>query len=749
MEKGFLVGRVSVRLVFMLGSVVLAGSTAFEYPCYLIDAYDADASCWTGMDADGRYEGPIRVVPEQWLVGPPLSEKSGVTLPPDHWIELQFRGPIIDGPGDDIVLIELGPVSEQARVFLTDSAGQEYLLGLAISGSVGSGVDPTEISFDIAGISLPFVPRAVRILGVDTGGEAPGFDVASVRARINTDCGETACSPIPVDGARNVSTDAMLSWSPGNSAQNHVLYLGTKPGEAGAEIPADGEPQDANTFDPGGLELNTTYYWRVDEVNDSCTWQGDLWSFTTTDHLVVDDFEAYNTLSGNDPNSNWLYYTWTGGDVYLCTNWTHGCSKKSMAFDYWYYRTSIYSEATRTFDVPQDWMQGDAKVLELFFSGMAENVPAQMYLALHDGNTEKLILYPGDANDIRKEAWLSWRIELKDINDIDLSRIRSIALGFCAEVADPFGSGGGIVYFDDMALYSSRCLEEDRLPVDLNTDCSVNFKDLEEMIRDWLDKGYNVYPVAPPRAPLVWYKFDTNTEDSTGMAHGWPRGNPTYVQGVYGEAIRLDGYKDAVEILGAANLFSRIDTGLTIAFWQRGADSPHHTDTLCCSNYDYGIEGPAIAINLGCWRSPGRYNWDCGHPWSFDGRLSGSHRYSSEWSGRWNHWAFIKDTAAGEMKIFLNGVLFDSRDDAYSPISGISSFEIGSGWYGGYDGLIDDFRIYDYALSQPEVVHAATGGTGIFDLPLLIPADLNNDNQIDFSDFAFLGEHWLEVQLWP
>ncbi|MHC4680910.1 MAG: LamG domain-containing protein [Planctomycetota bacterium] len=752
MEKGFWVSITGVLLVFALGGVVPAGDDALEYPCYLLDAYDADASCWTGMDADGRYEGPIRVVPEQWLVGPPPSEKSGVTLPPDHWVEMQFRGPIIDGPGDDIVLIELGPVSEQARIFITDGAGREYLLGLATAGSAGGGVDPTEIGFDISGISLPFVPRAVRILGVDTGGEAPGFDVASVRARINTDCREVACSPIPVDGARNVSTDAVLSWSPGHSAEKHLVYLATDLADVNAGAPTGSEPQqiqDANTFDPGGLELDMTYYWQVDGVDDPCIWQGDVWSFTTTDHLVVDDFEAYNTLGGNDPNSNWLHDTWTGADVHLWMDWTHGCSKKSMAFPFWYYRTSIYSEAVRTFDVPQDWTEAGAKVLELFFSGTTENIAAQMYLALHDGNTEKLVLYPGDANDIMKEAWQSWRIELHDLNDIDLSHIRSIAIGFSSEVTDPYGAGGGTVFFDDIGLYSSRCFEENRLTADLNADCFVNSEDLDEMARGWLDKGYNVYPVAPPGAPLAWYKFDADTDDSAGTAHGQPRGSPTYAEGVYGQAIRLDGYKDAVEIPDAANLFSRIDTELTVAFWQRGADSPHHTDTLCCSNYVYGLEGPAIAINLGCWRQPGRYNWDCGRPWSFDDRLSGNHRYGSEWVGRWNHWAFTKDTAGGEMKMFLNGKLLDSRDGSNSPISGITSFEIGSGWYGGYDGLIDDFRIYDYALSKPEIVHVATGGTGIFDLPLLVPADLNNDNQIDFSDFAHLAEHWLEVQLWP
>jgi hypothetical protein len=255
--------------------------------------------------------------------------------------------------------------------------------------------------------------------------------------------------------------------------------------------------------------------------------------------------------------------------------------------------------------------------------------------------------------------------------------------------------------------------------------------------------------VTDPNNPVVWYKFDGNADDSAGTADGLLRGDPTYAQGVYGQAIGFDGYRDSVEIPGASDLFSSIVTGITIAFWQYGADSAHRSDTLCCSNYVYGLDDPAIAVNLGCWRLPGEYNWDCGQPWSFDNRLSGNHRYTSEWSGRWNHWAFTKDVRTGTMRIFLNGLLYDSRTGAGSPVSGITSFEIGSGWYGGYDGLIDDFRIYNYALSPPEVAHVATHGTGIFEQPLMIPADLNEDNRIDFSDFALLAGKWLENRLYP
>jgi len=717
MKKGCLLILAAIYFLLSFGSASRADEGTFEYPCYLIDAYDADDSCWTGMDAEGEYEGPIQVIPEKWLIGPPPSEISGVTLPPDHWVEVQFRGPIIDGPDNDILLIELGPVSEQALIFITDGAGRERLIGIATSGTIdsGVGVDQTVIGFDISDVELPFEPRALRILGLDTGGRAPGFDIANIRARICTDCGETACNPIPVDGAKNVPLDAILSFSLGQYADKHKVYLSTDfaavaSGQSVVSEPP--QPQDANTFDPGGLELGTTYYWRIDEVNDQNVRPGEVWSFTTIDHLILDDFEAYNRVNPPDPNSNRIYDTWIQDGVYLWTDQTHECSMKSMGFYFSYNRTSVYSEAVRTFIPPQDWAATGAKALELYFYGKAVNTVSQMYVVLNVGPSEIVVLYPGDANDVRKETWLPWRIELEDLQDFDLSNIENIAVGFYADPGNPYGSGYGTVYLDDIRLYSSRCLEENMPDADFNRDCIVNITDLEEMTYSWLETGYNVYPVAAPNAPLSRYKGAAKIDDAT-------------------------------------DTFSKISTAITIAFWQNGADSPYHTDTLFCTNYIYGSEDPAIAIHLGCWRRPGVYHWACGSPWSFENKLSGKHRYPAEWLGRWNHWAFTKNAETGVMQIYLNGALYDSRTGSYSPISGITSFEIGNGWYGGYDGLIDDFLIYDYALTQPEIAYIATNGTGIFDQTLLTPADLNGDNQIDFADFALLAEHWLENQIWP
>ncbi|MBA7640741.1 hypothetical protein ES703_48412 [subsurface metagenome] len=152
----------------------------FEYPYHLLDAYDPDGDGWKGIEANETVSVPV--VPEKWLVGPPLSAQSSVILPTGHWIELKFRGKIVDGSGYDISLIEWGANGEQAGVFITDGAGNEYLLGMATAGTSSRQV-PTEIGFDISGISLPFVPCAVRILGIKGGGGTPGFDLHSVRAR--------------------------------------------------------------------------------------------------------------------------------------------------------------------------------------------------------------------------------------------------------------------------------------------------------------------------------------------------------------------------------------------------------------------------------------------------------------------------------------------------------------------------------------------------------------------------------------
>jgi len=101
-----------------------------------------------------------------------------------------------------------------------------------------------------------------------------------------------ASEPDPADGAVHEDTWATLSWTAGEAAVSHDVYISTNQAEveSGAAEAFLGN-QALNylvvgfpgfTF-PDGLQPGTTYYWRVDEINDGhpgSPWVGDVWSFT-------------------------------------------------------------------------------------------------------------------------------------------------------------------------------------------------------------------------------------------------------------------------------------------------------------------------------------------------------------------------------------------------------------------------------------------------------------------------------------
>jgi len=100
----------------------------------------------------------------------------------------------------------------------------------------------------------------------------------------------TALAPLPENDALDVWRDSELSWTAGEFAETHDLYLGASfddVNDATRDNPLNvllSQGQDATGFDPGRLELGQTYFWRVDEVNgtpDRVVFKGSVWSFTT------------------------------------------------------------------------------------------------------------------------------------------------------------------------------------------------------------------------------------------------------------------------------------------------------------------------------------------------------------------------------------------------------------------------------------------------------------------------------------
>ncbi|MFH1719364.1 MAG: LamG domain-containing protein, partial [Planctomycetota bacterium] len=98
---------------------------------------------------------------------------------------------------------------------------------------------------------------------------------------------KTAYQPGPADGARFVDPGVALSWEPGYGAKLHNVYFGDSFDDVNNA--AGALPQANATFDPGTLEFDKTYYWRVDEFDGAATHKGNVWTFTTMPAIAVHD----------------------------------------------------------------------------------------------------------------------------------------------------------------------------------------------------------------------------------------------------------------------------------------------------------------------------------------------------------------------------------------------------------------------------------------------------------------------------
>jgi hypothetical protein len=227
-----------------------------------------------------------------------------------------------------------------------------------------------------------------------------GFDVVDggVRMLLSAGLGRVieiidsriAGAPNPANSAAEVKQTPLLKWGAGDQALSHQVYFGTD--EESVRIADTGSPEYIGTrelgfesYDPGKLQWDTTYYWRVDEVNNTnqeSPWVGGVWSFTTANFFVVDDFEDYNDYSPDEIFSAWLdgYEIDTNGALVgndadfsqgehiVETTIVHG-GKQSMPYYYANIGAATYSEAERALSPAQDWTREGVGVLSLWFRG--------------------------------------------------------------------------------------------------------------------------------------------------------------------------------------------------------------------------------------------------------------------------------------------------------------------------------------------------------------------------------------------
>ena len=268
----------------------------------------------------------------------------------------------------------------------------------------------------------------------------------------------------PSHTAVDVPQDAVLHWMAGNKAAQHEVYFSAdQEAVANGTAPVTRLGKAQTSFDPGTLERNKTYYWRVDEVNATATdgpWPGNVWSFTTADFVMVEDFDSYNNTD------NCIFDTWIDGVANKSSGSRVGyenspfaewivvqSGSQSMPLAYDNTAAPFYSEAERQWTTARDWTVAGGDTLVLFIRGKSLNNASQpLYVGLTD-KAGKSAFAKSDPAILKAVTWTEWRIPLSQFG-VNAAAIKKMVIGV-GNRDQPTAGGTGLVYLDTIKVISS------------------------------------------------------------------------------------------------------------------------------------------------------------------------------------------------------------------------------------------------------------------------------------------------------
>jgi len=468
----------------------------------------------------------------------------------------------------------------------------------------------------------------------------------------------------PADGAADVDPKtAVLTWRAGREADVHNVYLSTdEQAVIDGTAPVLTLPEALYAPD---LALDTTNYWRVDEVNDledPNVWVRSVQSFSTTAYIVVDDMESYSVYVGEE-----FFATWEDGydkpaNGALVGHGFYAEPETQIVHDgaqsmplYYGEDGASVSETTRPFAPAEDWSKYGIQSLSLYFYGSADNTGGQLYVKINNGTPHN---YQGAATDIQTAQWFPFTIDLTGVTVVN-----SLTIGVTG--------GSGMVIIDDIRLYSQT----------------------SELIT----------PVAPDAVNLqVNYLFEGNFNDSSGNGHdGTATGDPAFVTDPErGQVLSFDGVDDDVDV----PLVSVSDE-VTIAMWMSIPD----LDNFKSAFMSNGWEPNAVHTRLAAGKVEIGIN-------GVDAATGTSVVDVNEWV----YVSFtVKNTATETIAtVYLNGIAEGSFTAAVDSEVGPRTVWVGNGKIGAWTntagntirrttGMIDDVVIYDRALSAAEIAGLA------------------------------------------
>ncbi|MHC4533432.1 MAG: LamG-like jellyroll fold domain-containing protein [Planctomycetota bacterium] len=525
--------------------------------------------------------------------------------------------------------------------------------------------------------SIDFSGAAARYIRLTAnsnwGGIMPQYGLSEVRFFYIP---VSAGNPYPDSGATGVDLDVVLGWRAGREAAKHDVYI-----SADEQAVIDGTAPVATVTEtshgPLALDLDTTHYWKVNEVNEAevpSTWESAVWSFMTTDHLIVDDFESYNDIEEGEPGSNRIYVAWLDGyevptngslvgheNAPLCEQTIVYSGKQSMPFFYSNTGDATYSEAELTLTPAQNWTESQVKTLAIHFHG-AEGNAGQLYVKINGTK----VPYDGQVSNLALTGWQAWNIDLAS-SGASLQNVTKLAIGIDGNGAS------GTLYVDEIGLYARS--------------------------REFIT------PSEPDDSRLIGHwKFDGDTQDSSGRGNHGTSGiiPPVLVAGKVGSnAMDFQG-SDYVVIDGIVDDITSTD--ITINIWIKSTQSD---------------EGELVAANDSASSHPFMFGIQTGSPYVNDG---GDTTFAPPVNDDlWHMLTYVRSGNTGY--VYVDGILRGTYPAGFS-LDSVTRWSIGQEWDSSdssdpsnfYTGAVDDVRFYDYPLSEGQVAWLA-GKTQPFDKP--------------------------------
>jgi len=404
--------------------------------------------------------------------------------------------------------------------------------------------------------------------------------------------------PFPADGTLYKDTWVNLTWIPGDIAVSNDFYMGdnfddvnngTADTFRGTQAAASllvgffGYPY------PDGLAPGTTYYWRVDGINEAepnSPWKGNVWSFR------VQPRTAYNN-SPSDGMKNVLQG--------VTLSWTAGMG---------------------------------ASLHQVYFGDNLDEVANAVGAAMQTDAT-----YTPATLESGKTYY--WRVD----------------------------------EFDGIVTYKGNVWSFNTAPLIEVTD--------PNMVGLWtFDEGMGATAV-----------------DWSGHGnHGIIEGEPKWADGYELGALELDGEDDVVEVPLQPSITFEQGDSFSVLAWinteatpspQDGIVGNYRTSTtpfwLLIANEDGGATMFIRDVDRAhstLIASPGKIN-----------------------DGNWHHLAGVRDQQARYLSLYVDGQLVVEEFDETEDINSGQSIWIGDHLNRYYDGLIDEVRLYNKALTAEEIAH--------------------------------------------